>query len=830
MSFADAAVKKLCLDNFDSNGDGQLTYGEAAAVKDIGTVFKGTSIKTFKELYYFTSLTALPDEAFRGCAALTTLRLPKNVSSIGTRSLEGCAKLGQLDLPNHVSSIGAAAFKGCQALKTLALPDALTAIEDNTFQGAGLTSVVLPITVSSIGQSAYADCPSLVSFALKTFQPSAIQISPSAFSGTDLQKATLSCLQGTKAQLAAMDVWRNFGNIAEQRELSEGKFAQLEAGKKYYLYHVGTGQYLTKGEAWGTQAVVGDYPMRFVVNHSTSMPEGIYYLTSEDTGRSGNLLFRTSADNNVGNGVKAAFVDGTLSANRTNAYWSIKAVDGDVYTIQPPSDAAGYAEGQFWGVQTDHASNFASPTYGVYSDIDYAAHAANCQWRFVLYDETAAQRYEAAQTLATLLDIAKGRRLKIAQEQAVYDNLESSFEEICSAQRALRKKLKLIDFADETARETFVSAWDIDSDGELSLLEASKVVDFNVTFQNNKTLKSLDELQYLTTVPDIYGNTFEGCTNLETVTLPNGIVHIYYRAFRNCQKLAAVTIPEMVNTIGEACFYGCKALREVTVCSPDPSFISLGNNVFGGVTLSECTLYVPFGSKQLYEQAAVWKNFGKIVEVRMRTQPQKSSVAADKTGYIYNIGTRKFLNIGEAYGTQSVVAPHGMKYQLKRTKTMAEGVYYLYSNGKAVFRTNTDTKVGDGVKACFGDGSVSATAYWQLDSVAPGVYTLQVPAADAAFIEGEYLGVDEHHASGAASPTYGIYWDVKGTGANCQWAFISEDDLAAAEALDDVAARLKKVLSTAKDKDIDVADEQAVYDNRLSTLDEMKAAMTAMGC
>lgn len=828
MSFADAAVKKLCLDNFDSNGDGQLTYGEAADVKDIGTVFKGSAIKTFKELYYFTSLTALPDEAFMDCAALTTLRLPKNVSCIGVRALEGCAKLGQLDLPNHVATIGAAAFKGCQALKTLALPDALPAIEDNTFQGSGLTSVVLPIGVGSIGNGAYADCTNLTSFVLKTFQPSTIQINPSAFEGTNLQKATLSCLQGTKSQLAAMDVWRNFGTIVEQRELSEGKFAHLEAGKKFYLYHVGTGQYLTKGEAWGTQAIVGDSPMRFVVNHTTSMPEGVYYLTSEDTGRSGNLLFRTSTDNNVGSGVKAAFVDGTLSANRANAYWSITAVDGDVYTIQIPAGSAGHTEGQFWGVQTDHASNAASPTYGVYSDIDYAAHAANCQWRFVLYDETSVQRYEAAQTLATLLDIAKSRRLKVAQEQAVYDNLESSLEDLGTAQRSLRKKLKLIDFADDTARATFISAWDIDSDGELSLLEASKVVDFNVTFQNNKTLKSLDELQYLTTVPDIYGNTFEGCTNLESVTLPGSIVHIYYRAFRNCQKLKAITIPEMVNTIGETCFYGCKALREVTVCSPDPSFIALGNNVFGGVTLSECTLYVPFGSKDLYEQADVWKNFGKIVEVRMRTQPQKSAIVADKTGYIYNIGTRKSLTMGEAYGTQSVVAPQGMKYQLKRTKSMPEGQYYLYSNSKVVFRTNTDTKVGEGVKACFGDGSVSAKAYWQLDSVAPGVYTLQVPANDASYAEGEYLGIDENHASSAASPTYGIYWDVKGTGANCQWAFITEDNLAAAEAMDDVAAYLKKALDAAEAKLIDVASEQAVYDNRQSTLDEMKQALTSV--
>lgn len=828
MTFADAAVKKLCLEHFDADGDGQLTYGEAATVKDIGTVFKGQAVKTFKELYYFTSLTAVSDDAFNGCAQLTAVRLPKGVRSIGNRSFSGCSKLQTIVLPNHVTAIGERAFWGCEALNTIALPDELPAVSAGAFGATGLTSVVLPITVKALGSEAFAQCKKLKTFEVRSYQPSAIATDATVFQGTDLSAATLCCLQGTKSYFATADVWREFGSITERRELSEGKFATLETGKKYYLYNAGLGQYLTMGEAWGTQAVVGDTPMRFVVNHTTSMPEGVYYLTSEDTGRSGHLLFRTMTDTNVGNGVKAAFVDGTLSANRANAYWRIEAVADGVYTIQIPSDAAGYAEGLYWGVQTDHASNAASPTYGVYADIDYAARPANCQWRFVLYDEAASARYEAASTLATLLDIAKGRRLKVAQEQAVYDNLESSYDELCAAQRALRKKLKLIDFADPSARSIFISAWDIDSDGELSLLEASQVADFNVTFQGNTSLKSLDELQYLTAIPDIYGSSFEGCTNLESVTLPDGLVHIYYRAFRNCPKLTSITIPSGVSTLGDGCFYGCKALRQVTVGCPDPSFITLGSNVFAGVTLSACTLYVPFGAKALYEQAPVWKNFGQIVEVRMSTQPKWSAAVADKTVYIYNIGTRKFLTMGEAYGTQSVVAAQGMKYQLKRTKTMPAGQYYLYANGKAVFRTDTDTKVGSGVKACFGDGSVTAKAYWQLDSVAPGVYTLQVPATDAAYADGEYLGVDESHASSAASPTYGIYWDIRGTGAGAQWAFIAEDDMVAAQAMDDVAAQLRKSLGVATAKGLDVKAEQAVYDSQLSTIDDLKVALAAV--
>ena len=832
MTISDATARKICLDHWDANGDGKLTYGEAAAVNNLGTVFQGTAIKTFKELYYFTNLTELPDDAFNGCQQLTTIRLPKNISLIGARSLKGCMKLSQLDLPDHVKSIGEEAFSGCSQLSVLQLPDELKLLSAGILKGCeALTSVDLPITVTAIGDQAFSDCKSLKTFELNTYQPEDIALGQNVFENCNLSQAVLYTLQGTKSYLKEADQWKQFGTVFEQRELSGGKFATLESGAKYYIYHVGTGRYLTRGEAYGTQAVVDDNPMRFIINHTTSMADGVYYLTSEDTGAQGNLLFRTSTDSNVGKGVKSTFVDGTLSKNRANAYWSIRPVEGakQVYTIQVDPDQTGYDENLYWGVKTDHQSNAATPTYGVYWDVDYAENPQNCQWRLVRYDGDAVKEYEAAATLAMLLDNAKGRHLNVDAEQQVYDNLESSYDEMRQAQRQLRKKLKLIDAHDDIVREVFVSNWDIDSDGELSYDEASKVVVFDYSFQNNKKLVSIEELQYFTSISEIYGNTFDGCSNLESVVLPPNITYIYYRAFRNCKKLERIDIPELVTTIGENCFTGCTALKEVSVANSEPSTIKLGTNIFGNVKLAECTLYVPFGAKQRFEDADVWKNFGKIVEVRMNAQPRTSSIVFDTPGYIYNLGTRKYLTMGEAYGTQSVVAANGLKYQFKRSSSMAEGLCYLYGpSGKVVFRTSTDSKVGSGIKTCFGDGSLSKTAYWQLDSVSAGIYTLQVPANDASYREGEYLGIDENHKSNAASPTFGLYWDIAGTGINCQWVFITEADMQEAQAINTWASRLKELLGIANEREIDVTKEQATYDRSESTANDLKEAVNSV--
>lgn len=834
MSFSDATVKKICIDNWDANGDGQLTYGEASAISDLGTAFQGTTIKSFKELYYFNSVTQLPDDAFNGCSQLALLRLPKNIQSIGARALKDCAKLSQLDLPNHVKTIGTEAFAGCASLSSLSLPEELPAIADGTFRGSGLTSMLLPITVGSIGAEAFANCAKLASFEVRTFQPDAISLDPTAFAGTGLQAATLRCLQGTKAYFASADVWKTFGSIVEQRERSAGQFAELEVNQTYYLYHVGTGKYLTKGEAWGTQAIVGDTPMRFTIKRAAGMPEGVYYLSSEDTGKDGKYLFRTSTDANVGNGIVATFVDGT-SLNAM-AYWAIQAVADKVYTIQIPKNGTAYAEGNYWGVQTDHRSNAASPTYGLYADVVYDEHPANCQWRLVAYDAEQAQRYDAALTLGNLIDIARPRRLSVAQEQAVFDNLESTYDQLRAAQCSLRKKLGFIDFASSYVGKLCVSSFDLDSDGELSIVEASKVSDlpwgFYFALSGNTTVTTFDELRYFTSIPSIYGNTFENCTNLESISLPKNLENIYYNAFTNCRKLKSINLPEYVTQIGPNVFKGCTALREVTVMNPDPSAISVGEGCFSGVSLKECVLRVPFGSKDAYAEAEVWKEFGQIVEVRGHTQPRLSPIAADVPGYVYHLETRRYVAMGEAYGTQSVVARKGLVYQFKHTKSMADGVYYLHSDqtgkdGKVLFRTDTDTKVGDGVKTCFGDGTISTRAYWKLDSVAPCVYQLKLPETDASYVDGQALGIEIYHQSQAAYPTYGLYYDVY-EGKGTQWGFVTKADYDEALLIDTQAEELAEVLERAREADIDVDAEQAVYDNPQSTAAELRQALVSV--
>ena len=843
LPISNSTLRSLCTKAFDADGDGVLTYGEAAAVTDLGTTFKETRISTFNELYYFSGLTSIGDDAFSGCAMLTTVKLPKHLKHIGARAFKGCAKLKTMVLSDSLTSIGEEAFEGCKVFALTSLPDGIMQIPARTFQNCeALTTMTLPLNVAFIGDEAFAGCTKLKSVTVRNFLPENIKLGNNVFDGVSLEAATLNVRQGTSSYFQAASQWNAFGNIYQQRDLSYGRFLNEPLVlKDLYVYNVGTGRYLTKGEAYGTQAVVAetDEPMRFQLRRSAAMADGVYYLYSNDTGNeNAHILFRTNTDKTVGQGINACFVDGADSKRTDSshpAYWKVASVSEGIFTLQIPSNVKGYVASQYLGVLPSHASDYSFPTYGIYSDVVYEEYPLNCQWRFVEYNEADVKRFQSAQVLERLLAKADTRHIGAANEQAVYDNLDSSEEELRAAQRSLRSKLGLMDFADENVRKICVDHFDVDGDGELSASEIDAVPSLEYEFNTNKNIVSFDELQQFSHLTMLYGNSFQNCSNLQSIKFPEGLARIYYSAFSGCRKLSSIELPECLVYIGQRAFASCVALNEVTVLNPDPSSISLGTNVFAGVNLADATLYVPFGSKELFAEADQWKAFGTIKEIRARTMPPFSPFVANAPGYLFNLGTRRFLGNGEAYGTQAVVNETGLLYQFRRTSRMAEGVYYLYSeetgqSNKILFRTDEDSKVGAGVKTCFVDGTSSTKAYWRVDSVGVGIYTLQVPESDASFVDGEYLGVQLDHESKAAYPTFGLYWDVVADDnpRSCQWAFILAEDVNAARTMDSKALELKQLLTMAAERQMEAVEEQAVYDDPASTLSQLSDAIASL--
>ena len=56
---------------------------------------------------------------------------------------------------------------------------------------------------------------------------------------------------------------------------------------------------------------------------------------------------------------------------------------------------------------------------------------------------------------------------------------------------------------------------------------------------------------------------FDNCTNMEEISLPEGITGIGEYAFNGCEKLEAITLPNSVTKIGNCVFHDCTNLKKV---------------------------------------------------------------------------------------------------------------------------------------------------------------------------------------------------------------------------------------------------------------------------
>jgi hypothetical protein len=263
ITFADDAVKTICVANWDTDGDGELSMDEAAAVTSLGTVFKNKSnITSFDELQYFTGLTSIGIQTFSYCTGLTSVTIPASVTSIDGWAFEHCTGLTSVTIPNSVTDIGTSAFWYCNGLTTITIPNSVTSIGKNAFNNCiGLTSVTIPNGVTSIGEGAFSECwglasitipnsvtsiekytfggcTSLTSITVEWEEP--LSVPNNTFNSVPLAQATLYVPCGTKAAYQAADIWKDFGNIvdSEMVELAENGNMEEEQSEDWTSFWV----------------------------------------------------------------------------------------------------------------------------------------------------------------------------------------------------------------------------------------------------------------------------------------------------------------------------------------------------------------------------------------------------------------------------------------------------------------------------------------------------------------------------------------------------------------------------------------------------------------
>ena len=138
---------------YEVNADGNATITKFRALVD------GSYDITIPTDFGRFPVTAIGDDAFRGCSALKKVTIPQSVTSIGDSAFAGCRNLDSLTINDAATSIGNRAFTECPLTTTLSLGKKITTIGDEAFYDCrGLTSVTIPPSVTSIGKKAFYQC------------------------------------------------------------------------------------------------------------------------------------------------------------------------------------------------------------------------------------------------------------------------------------------------------------------------------------------------------------------------------------------------------------------------------------------------------------------------------------------------------------------------------------------------------------------------------------------------------------------------------------------------------------------------------------------------
>ena len=106
-----------------------------------------------------------------------------------------------------------------------------------------------------------------------------------------------------------------------------------------------------------------------------------------------------------------------------------------------------------------------------------------------------------------------------------------------------------------------------------------------------------------------------GCSKLKSIKLPNSLTKIDYDTFSGCKQLTTITIPPNVSWISSQAFRwtGLKSVISLIKTPFKPYF-----EAFKDIP-TDVILYVPKGTKKAHEEAGWNKYFSKIIEQQMES-------------------------------------------------------------------------------------------------------------------------------------------------------------------------------------------------------------------
>lgn len=584
MMFEDPEVKKVCVQNWDNDFDGELSYREAQAVPDLGGAFTGnTAITSFKELRSFAGLTSICSAAFYGCSNLQEITIAPNVTSIDAEAFYGCESLTSVSLSTKVTTIGDHAFDGCKSFKTFTVPRYCT----------------------WVGEGAFANCTSMTTISVATGNSQYNYTASKRGLVTRDGVTLVAYCQGLSGTVLIPSTVTNIAPYA------------VAGGDKFTAISMASVQTIGEGAFQGLTAL-----------KSLTLPETVTTIGKEafaDCSSLYTLYFPTSVTSVGRNAFK-----NVKKGIRVQVPWTspLKINDGTFSTAEPV--AAGELNGRLFVPDGTKAAYQSAAGWSWFNFVDESTIAeyadkiisfANEQTEAVCVaafdtDNDGYVTYDEAAAVTTLGDIFMNSQIGSFNELKYFTSLTSIGEGAFSGSTvtavtfpeslvgigadafAYCNSLKTVNITEG------VAAIGMGAFKSCASLTAINVDENNPYFTSGSgVLFSKDHSQLL---------QYPAKRNATSVVVPDGVTYIAPEAFLDATLLKTISLLPSVNEFGEKAFAGCTALTSFKVYWETP--ISVPANSFQGVDVSKVTLNVPVGLTELYQQAPVWKDFGNFTE------------------------------------------------------------------------------------------------------------------------------------------------------------------------------------------------------------------------